>query len=235
MIDQTKDIEILLKISTLEKAVSLSHDYDKVHRALRNCYRLLSKENTITMQHKNTDYQPEKHDKFKALTVKNPYAHYIGKGIKTIEVRSQKTKYRGEIIICSSQYPDIGDMPSGCVICKATLYDCVKIKNLEVKEWDKTLLPKEEEKDYREHYGWKLRDIKPMVELPVKGNLGIWNLIMDKDEMIEYPLELMDMMIKEMDQDSKVERGKLIIKRIRTIVIVAVAAITLGVLFTWIL
>ena|ERR1700741_3287546 len=42
----------------------------------------------------------------KAITIKNPWAHLIVKGIKDIENRSWPTKYRGKVLIHSSQKID---------------------------------------------------------------------------------------------------------------------------------
>jgi len=35
----------------------------------------------------------------KALTVRQPWAHHIAQGLKTIEVRSWRTSYRGPLLI----------------------------------------------------------------------------------------------------------------------------------------
>jgi hypothetical protein len=44
----------------------------------------------------------------KALSIKNPFAGLIIKGLKTYEVRAYRTKHRGQLAICSSK-KDIGD------------------------------------------------------------------------------------------------------------------------------
>lgn len=38
----------------------------------------------------------------KALSVRNPWAHLIAKGDKTIELRTRRLHYRGDLLICSS-------------------------------------------------------------------------------------------------------------------------------------
>jgi hypothetical protein len=38
----------------------------------------------------------------KALSVRNPWAHLIARGDKTIELRTRRIHYRGELLICSS-------------------------------------------------------------------------------------------------------------------------------------
>ena len=69
------------------------------------------------MQYNNKDYKPKLHDRWRALTVKNPYATqlvtaaYEDNGIvygeKCIEVRSKNTPYRGDLMVCSSANPVI--------------------------------------------------------------------------------------------------------------------------------
>ena len=46
----------------------------------------------------------------KALSIKNPFAGLIIKGLKRYEVRSFKTKYRGQLAICSTQKDLGGDV-----------------------------------------------------------------------------------------------------------------------------
>lgn len=47
-------------------------------------------------------HQERSGDIVKALSVKNPWARLISLGIKTIELRSKATHYRGELLICAS-------------------------------------------------------------------------------------------------------------------------------------
>ena len=73
----------------------------------------------------------------KAITIKQPYATLIAEGLKEYEFRTWKTKYRGEILIHAGKGVDKEAMkrfahlnleyPSGCIIAKATLADCVEI------------------------------------------------------------------------------------------------------------
>ena len=48
-----------------------------------------------------------KTSKIKALCVKQPYANDILTGIKTIEYRSWRTRYRGDVLIIASRNPKI--------------------------------------------------------------------------------------------------------------------------------
>ena len=76
----------------------------------------------------------------KVLTIQEPYATFIMHGMKKIETRSWKTKYRGEIYIHAGKsknflkkinnnkvlklLENIG-LNYGNIICKAELIDCV--------------------------------------------------------------------------------------------------------------
>ena len=73
----------------------------------------------------------------KVLTIKQPFATLIVEGLKEYEFRTWKTKYRGEFLIHAGKGVDKKamekfkefnlDYPSGCIIGKVTLTDCVKI------------------------------------------------------------------------------------------------------------
>ncbi len=76
----------------------------------------------------------------KVLTIQEPYATFIMQGMKKIETRSWKTKYRGEIYIHAGKSKKFLkrihnnkvlklleniDLNYGNIICKAELIDCV--------------------------------------------------------------------------------------------------------------
>lgn len=140
------------------------------------------------MQHSNKEYDPTRHERKKALTVKLPYADYIAKGKKTIEVRSQNTKHRGELIICSSQSPEIEGMTAGAMLARVELYDTKPLEELTREEWEMTCIPEEDRKGLT-GYGWFLKDPVRLIEYPVTGQLGIWNLVRDSLEFLPYDVE----------------------------------------------
>lgn len=137
------------------------------------------------MQFKREEYDREKHDRWFALSVKQPFAQYIANGVKTIEVRSQYINYRGDVMICSSAKPVINGMMSGVSLCLAELYDCRKLSEFTDEQLAATMLPKDQIP--KDGYGWMLRNIRRVVEHPVKGQLGLWNLVYTKDCIIPYP------------------------------------------------
>ena len=73
----------------------------------------------------------------KAITIKQPFASLIAAGLKEYEFRTWKSKYRGEILIHAGKGVDKKAMkkfkhlnleyPSGCIIAKVTLSDCIKV------------------------------------------------------------------------------------------------------------
>lgn len=146
------------------------------------------------MQHEINKYNADLHDKFNALSVKQPFADMISKGIKRIEVRSRKTKYRGDILIVSSKkvfdgYEYNEEDRIGVSICRVELYDCKPLKECTEEELDLTCLKRDEliKALKSGHYAWSLKNPIPVIEFPVKGQLGIFSLVYDKDFILDYP------------------------------------------------
>ena len=75
----------------------------------------------------------------KVITIKQPYATLIAEGLKEYEFRTWKTKYRGDILIHAGKGIDKKAMkryehlnleyPSGCIIAKVNLTDCIEIND----------------------------------------------------------------------------------------------------------
>ena len=127
----------------------------------------------------------------KVLSIKEPFATLISNGKKTIETRSWKTKYRGEIYIHASiskidkktqnrldLMKLLGDdeLHYGKIICKCNLVDCIYMDEDFVNDI---------KKDTQEYicghyeigrYAWVLDNIEILDEpIDAKGKLGIWN------------------------------------------------------------
>ena len=121
----------------------------------------------------------------KALTIKQPWATLITKGIKKYEFRSWKTSYRGTILIHAGKgidkssvirlkeyLPEI--LPLGDIIGKADIVDCIKV----TKEFKDKLLAENSE-IYRgseiDSYAWKLNNLVVFDKnIPAKGKLSLW-------------------------------------------------------------
>ena len=93
----------------------------------------------------------------KALSLHPMYAAEIAVGDKPEEYRTWETKYRGDLLICASQYNDGWEYPRGYALCIVNLYDI---------KWS-------EEDDC---YAWQLKDIRPVVPFPVKGKLHLYDV-----------------------------------------------------------
>lgn len=126
----------------------------------------------------------DKGDIVKVLSIREPYASLIKMKIKTIETRSFKTNYRGELYIHASlSKSNVDDelsklvMPMyGKIICKCKLVDCVLMTENYVKEI-KEKMPMEYKCGLYEagHYAWILESVEEIDAIEAKGKLGIWN------------------------------------------------------------
>lgn len=127
----------------------------------------------------------------KVLTIQEPYATFIMHGMKKIETRSWKTKYRGEIYIHAGKsknflkkinnnkvlklLENIG-LNYGNIICKAELIDCVYM----TKEFiDKVKSENNYEYILGEYavgrYAWILQNVQEINQkIHAKGKLNIW-------------------------------------------------------------
>ena len=124
----------------------------------------------------------------KVLTIKQPFATLIVEGLKEYEFRTWKTKYRGEFLIHAGKGVDKKAMekfncfnleyPSGCIIGKVTLTDCVPIdeearKMLKAKEsiiYDSIVNHPE-----WEGYGYKLENPVKIEPIEMNGKLSFWD------------------------------------------------------------
>lgn len=126
----------------------------------------------------------DKGDIVKVLSIREPYASLIKMKIKTIETRSFKTNYRGELYIHASlSKSNVDDelsklvMPMyGKIICKCKLVDCVLMTENYVKEI-KEKIPMEYKCGLYEagRYAWILESVEEIDAIEAKGKLGIWN------------------------------------------------------------
>lgn len=150
------------------------------------------------MQIDKKDYNPDEHDVFKALTVKQPYADLLTCVVyrdesgeyhakKTIEVRTRNINYRGDLLICSSAKPvdPWGRHLAGVTCGFVELYDTKPVEEFTPEDWDNTCIPENERP--RTGYGWLMRNPRRVVEMPIKGQLGLYNIIVPKGDITEYP------------------------------------------------
>ncbi len=125
------------------------------------------------------------------LTVREPFATLICHKIKTIETRSWRTNYRGEIYIHAgikkpnyehkgSAFKQIVSQYTynpGSVLCKCNLADCIEMTDEYIEK-----IRKEDNMNYLlgeysvGRFAWILDNIEPIKPFAVKGKLGIWHL-----------------------------------------------------------
>ena len=123
----------------------------------------------------------------KVITIKQPFASMIAAGIKEYEFRTWKTRYKGEILFhagkgidkkAMKKFEGYGlDYPSGCIVAKAKLTDCI-----EVDEAFRMRLSKKNPAVYSsiikhtewEGYAFQLDKIEKIEPIPINGKLSIW-------------------------------------------------------------
>ena len=140
-------------------------------------------------------YDPAIHDKFRALSVKQPYADLLtiatwrdkgGKyhADKSIEVRTRNTNFRGDLLVCASAKPVLPGRESGVTCGLVELYDVKPVEEFTAEDWKATCTP--ENQRPRKGWGWMLRNPRRVVEMPIKGQLGIYDLVVPKGDISEY-------------------------------------------------
>lgn len=124
----------------------------------------------------------------KVLTIKQPFATLIAEGYKEYEFRTWKTKYRGDILIHAGKGVDKKamqkfaylnlDYPSGCIIAKVTITDCILIDSEVRKMLDEKKSPVYQSiiknTDWT-GYGFKLENIQKIKPISMSGKLSFWD------------------------------------------------------------
>ena len=124
----------------------------------------------------------------KVITVKQPWATLIAKGYKEYEFRTWKTNYRGEILIHAGKGVDKEaikrfahlnlEYPSGMVIAKANLTDCIYVDN----DFRSKVIPTNPlvyegiaTKNDWQGYAFKLEAVKEIPSIQINGKLSLWD------------------------------------------------------------
>lgn len=151
------------------------------------------------MQIDRKEYNPDMHDVYKSLTVKQPYADLLTMAAyrdekgqfhaeKTIEVRSRNIRYRGDVLICSSAKPELPGRMAGVTCGFVEIYDSKPVEEFTAEDWAATCIPEKERP--RKGWGWLVRNPRRVVEMPVKGQLGLYDIVVPKGDITEYPKEM---------------------------------------------
>ena len=113
----------------------------------------------------------------KALSIKPYFALCIWWEKKTIEIRTWKTDYRGDLLICSTADRMHNTIPRHA-LCVANLKNIRPLKRTDAEAgmFDPA--------DFEEGlYAWELDNIRTIRPIPIKGKLGLFNV---SDDLIEY-------------------------------------------------
>lgn len=123
----------------------------------------------------------------KVITIKQPFATLIAEGLKKYEFRTWKTEFRGEILIHAGKGIDKKAMerykhlnlnyPSGCIIAKVTITDCIKVDDVfrnELVESDSLIYYGVINNYEFKGYGFKLENVEKINPIYVNGKLSLW-------------------------------------------------------------
>lgn len=104
----------------------------------------------------------------KALSLKPEWAMPVLLGDKTVECRTWKTSYRGDLLICSSAKKASGCI-SGHALCMVSLDDVVPFTDEHL--WDAVM-----EECPKDSYAWLFSNLRWIEPFPVKGKLNLFEV-----------------------------------------------------------
>jgi hypothetical protein len=107
----------------------------------------------------------------KALSVRQPWASLIAEGLKTIEVRSRRTKYRGPLLICASKklWPGAASSaPRGVAVAVVEIVDCRPLEPRDAKAARVPFKP--------DQFAWVVRLLYRVEPEAVTGRLGLFEV-----------------------------------------------------------
>lgn len=81
-------------------------------------------------------------------------------------------------------------MKAGVTLGLVELYDVKPVAEFTPDDWENTRIPPEKRKSITKGFGWLMRNPRRVVEFPIKGQLGIYNLVYTKGVITEYPRAL---------------------------------------------
>lgn len=119
----------------------------------------------------------------KALSIREPWAHLVIHGLKTVEIRKWSTSYRGRILIHAAQRVDeaatdrfdLRGLPAKAIVGSAVLSDVVEFTP---ESWYRLADEHLDAGPYQPGlYAWQLVDPRPLAEpIPWPGRLGLFDV-----------------------------------------------------------
>lgn len=122
-----------------------------------------------------------------ALTVRQPYAQMLSTGERCVEIRSKRTQYRGDILVCSTQRYAYRGMEAGCVCGVVELWACKPVAELTETEWAHTRIPVGRRSSIRHGWAWMFRNARRVVEYPVHTPRKACRIDFNRDDLYTYP------------------------------------------------
>lgn len=115
----------------------------------------------------------------KAISIKDPWATLIARGIKTVELRSWTTWYRGPLLICASARPDRSavkrcDLERDDLIAPGHAIAVVTLQDIRAAGPDdarRACVPRGVQEGL---YAWDLSRPRLIEPTPVRGQLGLY-------------------------------------------------------------
>lgn len=130
----------------------------------------------------------------KAITICQPYATLIARGLKRIENRTWPTMYRGPIYIHAGKSRQwltddgpnldprenygipLAQMPFGAVVAVAKLANCVKVEAIRAGRYD-DIYPWAKDHEHAEGpWCWILENVSPIGPWPWRGAQGLYDI-----------------------------------------------------------
>ena len=120
--------------------------------------------------------------RIKALSVRQPHADRIARGLKTLELRTRRTHYRGPLLICASSHGGGDGLPRGVAVCVVRMTDCREVGVNSPDTLAADAAASCVDLDPRDDYwGYVLAGARKTQPIPVKGRLGFFDVEVQGD------------------------------------------------------
>lgn len=166
-----KELARLEKLARAEKQPKKKFELVQQIKSLEDELSNITK-TKVTANPKSNSNEPSKEkplDTVKALSILPEYADDILVGAKTVEWRSWKTDYRGDLLICASSRKLKGYI-SGYALCMVKLVDVVPFTRKHIKGALMDGVPNPA------GYAWILEDVRYIKPFKYKGQLHIYDV-----------------------------------------------------------
>lgn len=122
----------------------------------------------------------------RAVSIKQPWVELILRGVKTIEVRSWPTSYRGELWLhaglrsesvltpCGGPSVEVDGLPVGAIVGRCEIVDCVAFDDHSWHAWKSRHLVPGALAGRR--FAWMLQKAERQPSVPFRGRLGIMRI-----------------------------------------------------------